>query len=630
MSTCQNDLNKSSTTRINKHMPSGYSIFTNCSFDESKNKISYYRGNDCMKKFCNDLREHSTRIINYEKKKMIALTPEEIIHHNKQKVCYICKKEFDNNNKKQQKVKDHCHYTGKYRGAAHNICNLRYKIPKEIPVVFHNGPTYDYNFIIKELVKEFEGNFERLGENTEKYITFSVPIKKKIDNKDLEITYKIKFIDSYRFMSSSLSKLIDTLSEGIHNNKCFDCESNLDYIKIKKNEKLLSKCFNCNIYYKKIFNKDLMKKFKNTHSFCNNDLNKFILLLRKGVYPYEYMDSWERFNETSLPSKKEFYSNLNMEDIDEIDCRHGSNVFKSFKLENLDDYHDLYVKSDTLLLADMFENFRDMCLKEYELDQAHFISLPGLAWQACLKKTNKELELLTYYDMLLMVEKGIRGGICHSIQRYAKANNKYMKNCNNNEESSYIQYLDANNHYGWAMSKKLPTNGFKWIDNNETAEPVINEDFIKNYNENNDKGYILEVDVKYPKRLHELHSDLPILSERMEVNKCKKLVCNLFNKKKYVVHINALKQALNHGLKLKKIHRVIEFNQEAWLKPYIDMNTELRKAAENDFEKDLFKLMNNSVFGKTMENIRKHRDMKLVTTDKKKKQIDFRTKLSYN
>ena len=166
------------------------------------------------------------------------------------------------------------------------------------------------------------------------------------------------------------------------------------------------------------------------------------------------------------------------------------------------------------------------------------------------------------------------------------------------------------------MSKKLPTNGFKWIDNNE-----IYEDFTKNYNENNDKGYILEVDVKYPKILHELHSDLPFLSERMEVNKCKKLVCNLFNKKKYVVHINALKQASNHGLKLKEIHRVIEFNQEAWLKPYIDMNTKLRKAAKNDFEKDLFKLMNNLVFGKTMENIRKHRDIKLVITDKKRSKL---------
>ena len=279
------------------------------------------------------------------------------------------------------------------------------------------------------------------------------------------------------------------------------------------------------------------------------------------------------------------------------------------------------MQSDTLLLADVFENFTDMCLKEYEQDPAHLLLLPGLALQACLKKTNIELELLTDYDMLLMVEAGIRGGICHSIHRYAKANNKYMKNYNNNEESSYIQYLDTNNLYGWAMSKKLPVNRFKWIDNNETAEPVINEYFIKNYDKNNDKGYIFEVDVKYPKRLHELHSDLPFLSERMEVNKCKNLVCNLFNKKKYVAHINTVKQALNHGLKLKKIHRVIEFHQEAWLKPYIDMNTELRKLAKNDFEKDLFKLMNNSVFGKTMENIRKHRDIKLVTTDKKRSKL---------
>ena len=145
-----------------------------------------------------------------------------------------------------------------------------------------------------------------------------------------------------------------------------------------------------------------------------------------------------------------------------------------------------------------------------------------------------------------------------------------------------------------------------------------NEEFIKNYDENNDKGYILEVDVKYPKRLHKLHSDLPFLPKRMKIDKCKKLVCNLLNKKKYVVHINSLKQALNHGLKLKKIHRVIEFNQKAWLKPYIDMNTELRKVADNDFEKDFYKLMNNAVFGETMENIRKHRDIKLVTTDKKR------------
>ena len=217
------------------------------------------------------------------------------------------------------------------------IIFLRYKVPKEILVVFHNGSTYDYTFIIKELVKEFEGNFDCLGENTEKYITFSVPLKKKIENKNLEITYKIKFIDSFRFMSSSLSKHVDNLSEGIHNNKCSDCKSNLDYVRITKNKKLLLKCFNSNIYYKKKINNNLIKKLKNTYSFCNNDMtesssseriNKFVLLLRKGVYPYEYADNCEKFNEKLLPSKKDLYSNLNMEDISDIDYRHAINVLK--------------------------------------------------------------------------------------------------------------------------------------------------------------------------------------------------------------------------------------------------------------------------------------------------------------
>ena len=277
----------------------------------------------------------------------------------------------------------------------------------------------------------------------------------------------------------------------------------------------------------KSLNKELIKKFASTYEFCNKDLNKFILLLRKGVYPYEYMDNWERFNDMSLPNKESFYSNLSMENIDDIDYRHGNNVFKRFKLKNLGEYHDLYVQSDTLLLAVVFENFGNKYLEVYELDPAHFLSLPGLAWQACLKKTNVKLELITDYDMQLMVEEGIRGGICHSIHRYAKANNKYMENYDENKESFYVQYLDANNLYGCAMSQKLPKNNVKWVE--DTSR--INEEFIKNYNENSNKGYILEIDVKYPKKLHNLHSDLPFLPRRIEIDKCKKLVCNLQNKK---------------------------------------------------------------------------------------------------
>ena len=186
------------------------------------------------------------------------------------------------------------------------------------------------------------------------------------------------------------------------------------------------------------------------------------------------------------------------------------------------------MKSDTLILADVFENFRNMCIKVYELDPAHFLSLPGLAWQACLKKTNVKLGFLTDYDILLMVEEVIRGGICHAIHRHAKTNSKYMKNYDKNKESSYIQYLNARNLYGWAMSQKLPVNCFKWI--HDVSE--IDEKFIKNYDENSDKGYILEVDVKYPRKLHDLYSDLPFLPKRMKIDKCKKLVCNLPNKKK--------------------------------------------------------------------------------------------------
>ena len=177
-----------------------------------------------------------------------------------------------------------------------------------------------------------------------------------------------------------------------------------------------------------------------------------MILLRKGVYPYEYMDKWDKFNEKELPSKGSLYSNLTIEDISDTDYAHANNVFKKFDIKNLGEYHDLYVRSDTLLLADVFENFRNACMKNYELDPAHFVSLPGLAWQACLKKTNVELELITDYDMLLMIEDGIRGGICHAIQCYPKANNKYMNDYNKNKESSYIQYLDANNLYGMAMS----------------------------------------------------------------------------------------------------------------------------------------------------------------------------------
>ena len=260
-----------------------------------------------------------------------------------------------------------------------------------------------------------------------------------------------------------------------------------------------------------------------------------------------------------------------------------------------------------------------MCIGIYELDPVYFVSAHGLAWQACLKNTKVELELLTDTDMLLMIEKCIRGGICQATHKYANANNKYMKNVDKNIESSYIEYSDANNLYRWVMSQKLPVNDFKWVKQEELSK--LNEDFIKNYDENGNIGYFFEVDIDYWKTLFDLHKDLPFLPESKEANKVEKLICDIEDKRKYVIHIRALKQALNNRLRLKKVHRIIQFKQKAWLKVYINMNNELRKTVKNEFEKNFFKLMNNSVFGKTMENVRNHRDIKLVTSEKRRKRL---------
>ena len=403
-----------------------------CSFDTDENRHNFYREKDCIEKFCEDLKVLAIKIISYEEKEMVSLPDEEIKSYEKQKECYICKKEFcTNENKENQfklykKVRDHCHFTGNFRGAAHNISNLRYKVPKEIPVVIHTGLGYDYHFIIKQLAEQVKGQFECFGENTEKYITFSVPIKKGHDS-GKTTTYKlIKFIDSYRFMPSKLSDLIDNLS-GINNNECKSCmerkkiKSECNFIGLKNN-RLNYKCKECGKKCSKLIH-EAIKDFPITYQFCNGNLNKFVLLLRKGIYPYEYMDTWERFNETSLADKRAFYSESNLEDITNKDYVHAQKVREVFEIKNLGEYHDLYVQCDTLLLPDVFENFRDKCIEIYGLDPAHFLSEPGLAWQVCFKKTGVNLKLLTNIDILLMAEK-IRGGLCQTIHRYAKANNK--------------------------------------------------------------------------------------------------------------------------------------------------------------------------------------------------------------
>ena len=316
-----------------------------------------------------------------KKKKMTPLTDDENKYYEQQKECYICQKEFccDKNQKMKfklyKKVRDHCHYTGKFRGAAHSICNLNYKVPQEIPVKIRNGSKYDYHFIIKKLAEEFKGEFKCFGKNTEKYNSFSVPVKKEHDN-NKTITYKIKFIDSCRLMQSKLLDLVDNLSE--INIK--DCKSCMERKNIKpecefigfKNNRLNYRWKECNGTSNKSIN-DLIEKFPNTYQFCNSDLNKFAFILKKGVYPYEYMDSWERFNETSLPPKKDFYSELTLQDISNKDYEHAQKMFNEYCTDT-GDYHDLYAQTDTLLLADVFETFREKCTEIYGLDLSYFYS----------------------------------------------------------------------------------------------------------------------------------------------------------------------------------------------------------------------------------------------------------------
>lgn len=298
------------------------------------------------------------------------------------------------------------------------------------------------------------------------------------------------------------------------------------------------------------------------------------------------------------------------------------------------EYHDLYLKTDVLLLADVFENFRELCLDYYGLDSAHYYTSPGLAWDASLKLSKVKLELLTDPDMFLMVEKGIRGGISVISNRYSIANNKYMgEKYDETKPSKYITYLDANNLYGWAMAQPLPTSGFKWINPTDFKVTDITDD--AKY------GYILEVDLTYPEKLHDSHNDYPLAPESINItndmlsehskklkqklsignSNVSKLVPNLNNKTKYVVHYRNLKFYLEQGLELTKIHRVLKFKQEPWLKSYIDFNTSKRQLAKSEFEKNFFKLMNNAVFGKTMENIRKRVDIEVVNNKKRRDKL---------
>ena len=578
------------------HRPCGFMINVVNSIDGSSEPF-LYRGEDCMDVFTNKMIEVKDKIMNKmkENKPMIFNNNNQIDFNNATK-CFICGKDFQQGD---VKVRDHCHFTGRYRGCAHQDCNLAFSMRYyKIPVFLHNLKNYDAHLIIERANQLSENSkIDVIAQNSERFITFGFR--------------NLFFKDSFSFLSSSLDKLVK-LSK-YHSGGVLGGSAPYEN-DIKRD------------------NWDNNFKFSKRNPYVNN-LEDLDLLTDKGVYPYDYFDTFEKFDERQLPSKKDFYSKLSQTNIEDNEYERAKNIWEHFGIRTLGQYHDLYLRTDVLLLTDVFENFRDLCLKYYGLDPAHYYTLPNFSWDAMLLKTGVEIDPLTDKDMYEMIEKGLRGGMCQVSHKQAMANNKYMNDDYDiTKPSNYINYLDANNLYGLAMSQKLPTGKLKW------GKKIPD---IKNWNENDDFAYILEVDLEYPNHLHDEHSDYPLAPENMNITenllsehqkelhrhyyngkeakdeKTSKLILNLKDKEKYVVHIKTLQYYLKKGLLIKKVHRIVKFHQRQWLKPWIDFNTGKRKEAKSDFEKDMFKLMNNAVYGKTMENVRNHIDFELVSTQER-------------
>ena len=520
------------TKQFQKHEPSGFCFLIKCSDDSIfEPKLVIYtkktEDEDIGLIFIKRLEREIKKI--HEKFKL----PKKIIFKKKEKEdfknaekCYACGIKFE----KVEKVRDHCHFSGKYRGAACVNCNWKMKKPKFIPIIFHNLQNYDSHLFIKSLGVT-KGKINCIPKTEEKYISFSKEIiVDEFVNKEgkvIQVKKQLRFIDSFKFMQQSLANLVNNLQE--------------------EDFKILKRFFPCE------------KERK--------------LLRRKGVFPYDWSDSLKKLYEKNLPLIEEFHSKLNDENISDEDYEHAKDIWNMFKMKSMRDYHDLYLKTDVILLADVFENFSKVCKNIYKLDPAWYFTSPGLAWDAMLKYTKVELELLYDPEIYLMIEDGIRGGISTITKRFAKSNNPYLGDKYNPEKDSvYIPYLDANNLYGWAMSKPLPVRNFKWMNEKELEE-------WKNF------PCILKVDLEYPEKLHDLHNKYPLAAEKLKVGNVEKLVPNLNDKKNYVIHYENLKQCESMGMKIKKIHKGVKFEEEDFMKQYIDLNTKLRMKSKNDFEK---------------------------------------------
>ncbi|CAH1101901.1 unnamed protein product [Psylliodes chrysocephalus] len=535
--------NTNNPVKPQHHIPAAVGYYFKCSYDDSLSFYRSYRGDNCMKWFADEMLQLAEDIAPvfwcpYD----IDMTSTEEAEFKKSSHCHICEQPFAPGDKK---VRDHIHYlaTNNFRGSSHEGCNINYQDSHVVSIVFHNLSGYDAHFVITDIATRIKGDIDLLPITKEKYISFTKHIE--------EYPIQFRFIDSFRFMASSLDKLASYLEE-------------FPNLKIQ---------------------------------FWELSEEQLNLLTKKGVMPYDYIDSFERFEETCLPPIELFYNKL-----DDKPCPHrlylrAQEIWSKFNCRNLGQYVDLYMKTDIMLLADVFERFRNSCHKTYGLDPAHYYTLPGFTWDAMLKYTKQELDLLTDIDMFMFVESGIRGGLSQvCTKRRAHANNKYIENYDSSKPTNYLMYFDVNNQYEWAMSQFLPYGGFEWDNTNIDVISIPDDAPF---------GYILEVDLEYPEVLHDSHKDLPFCSEHINPKtnlppktskELTKLMATLNSKIKYVIHYRTLKQALDQGLILKKIHRVLKFKQAPWLKSYIELNTELRKESKNEFEKNLFKLMNNGVF----------------------------------
>ena len=570
------------TTQIQHHIPCSFCFLPVSRVGGNFSPV-FFRGgkeDDVGKIFLEKLVEQVKWILNEIREPMIKKNLKRILWGKGEKeafmktnICWFCQKKIED-----KKVADHCHLTGKFRGAAHEICNLKAKVPEFTPVFMHNLDGYDSHLFIKNMGNEF-GEITAIPNNEEKYVSFSLKIiwgefEDNEGKKHLK-HHEIRFVDSLKFMNYPLADLVKNLG---------------------KND------LHC---LKRFFPEEWQTD----------------LLSRKGVSPYEFMDSFEKFHFT-LPEKDAFFSQLTGEISDE-DFSHARKVWEKFGMTDLGEYHDLYLKTDVFLLTDVVENFRTVLLKNYLLDPAWFLTAPAFFWEAMLKMTGVELELICEgnIEMFRFFERQIRGGVSSVFHRFSQANNKFMKDFDPSQPSKFIVYLDANSLYPTAMMQPLPVGGFEWLSEGvlEKWEKIVDSE---------DLGCVLEVDLEYPAELHDFHNDFPLAPELMEVGGIHKLIPNLKDKEKMVLDGRNLKLFLSLGMKLKKIRRGIGFREKAFMKPFIEWNTKLRTAARNDFEKELFKLASNSVYGKTMENVRNRINMKLVNDRKKKakyvKKVNFK------